>query len=213
MTTASQNAQARSKISLYEVLFSLTVGFAVAGVVLAHDLILWPFVPIYRALSPKLLAYPGGLNLASDIAFVATALMYWAFAWLLLRSVAGSPLTRRFLSFWSGAVLFIAPWLCWVLMAAAARYSLVGDILLAIEAAICTFSVFYLPRRARGLGWHVWFIVALNWCVWVWVFWRGIPSHAATLIPAVAALSSVTWLCGFAAKYGSESGADSVANA
>ncbi len=119
--------------------------------------------------------------------------MYAALVLLLRGSSARSRLTQTFLQSWFGVVAFAAPWLCWLLMAAG--HSLVGGALLAVETAICAFSAFYLPRKTRGLGWHVWFIVALNWCVWVWVFWRGIPSHAATLIPVVAAVSSVTWLC------------------
>jgi hypothetical protein len=183
--------KSRPRLTLYEVLISLTLGFGIAGPVLAHDLILWPFVPIYRALSP-VLTYPGGLNAASDIAFAATGLMYAAFVLLVLRSSARSSLTQRFLSSWSGVVLFVAPWLCWMSMAG---HLPIADTLLAIETGICTFGVFYLTRKPSGLGWHVWLIVVLNWCVWGWFFWRGIPSHAATLIPVLAAVSSVTWLC------------------
>jgi hypothetical protein len=191
MTKGSKSL--KSNLWFYEVLLSLSLGLAVAGVVIVRDLILWPFVPIYRALSP-VLTYPGGLNLATDIAFVSTALMYAAFIWLVLHASARSPLTQHFLFSWSGSVLFVAPWLSWMLMAAG--HSLVGDALLAIETAICTFSACYLPRKSRGLDWHVWFIVTLNWCVWAWAFWRGIPNHAPTLIPIAAALSSVVWLLG-----------------
>ena len=99
------------RLGLYEALLSLTLGFGVAGVVLAHDLILWPFVTINRFLTPILLHH-GGLNLAAEIAFVATATTYAAVVFLLLHFSARSSLTQNFIHSCSGPVLFVVPWLC-----------------------------------------------------------------------------------------------------
>ena len=179
------------RLGLYEALLSLTLGFGVAGVVLAHDLILWPFVTINRFLTPILLHH-GGLNLAAEIAFVATATTYAAVVFLLLHFSARSSLTQNFIHSWSGPVLFVVPWLCWLFMAAA--YSLVAYALLALETAICTFSAISLRRKTRVLGWQLALIVVAHWGLWIWLFWRAIPNHAAVLIPGAATVSSVAWL-------------------
>jgi hypothetical protein len=179
------------RLGLYEALLSLTLGFGVAGVVLVHDLILWPFVIINRFLTPILL-HQGGLSLSAGIAFTATASAYAAFVFLVLHFSARSSLTQNFIRSWSGLVLFVAPWLCWLLMAA--PYSPAVYVLLALETAVCTFSAFCLRRKTRGLGWQLTLIVVTHWGLWIWLFWRGIPNHAVILIPGSAAVSSVAWL-------------------
>jgi len=191
MTMEPVRPRLRLGLGLYEVLVSLTFGFGVAGVVLAHDLILWPFVTISRFLTP-ILPHPGGLILGAEIAFTATASTYAAIIFLVLLFSARSSLTQKFIHCWSGPVLFVAPWLCWMLMAAA--YSSAVYVLLALETAICTFSAFYLRRKTRGLGWQLTLIVVTHWGLWLWLFCRGIPNQAAILIPGAAAVSSVVWL-------------------
>ena len=179
-----------NRIFLVVVLVSLTLGFVAAGIIVVYGITLWPFVPISHYVTAFLT--PGaGLRSAADTAFLVTAMVYSAIIavpFLLLSRLATS---QRVLVRWAGVVMLIAPPLSWFVMSA--LHSPFVYLLLTLEIGVSSFAVFYLSTGSTAFRWQLGLIALVHWGSWIWLFWHGIPSHAATLIPGVAAFSFVMW--------------------
>lgn len=180
-----------TRASIYGVFVSLTIAMAALGILVANELVSYPFLPIQNILIRAFPGY-GGLNLATGIAFLLTAMLYAVCIFVLLRLTARTSLTRGFLRFGSGAVVLAAPLACWFLMVAG--YPPVAYLLLAAETAFGIFSIYYLLGKTGSFGPHVALILALHSGIWIWMFWRAIPNPVAVLIPALATAASVTWV-------------------
>jgi len=178
------------KISPYKVFVSLALGFGVAELVLARELILWPFVPINDVLI-RTLSVQNKLRTASELAFLITSGFYAGCLLLLLHVSARTSFTRNFLGIGSLALLCGTPLVCW--LSVGPDYPVHVNILLLLETVFSIFSIFYLPRKLGRASWHLGFILATHYALWIWLFWWRIPSRPAILIPGFAALSSAVW--------------------
>lgn len=168
-----------------QLFLSLAIGSGMAAVFAAQDMILWPFKPIKEGLS-DVFHVDSSLSVASGGALWITGGLYAACLFTLLRFLARTPLSRT-VSRCSQFLSLTIPALTWFLVASGIPP--VAYVLLVIETVICSFGVFYLPRRHEGSGWYLALIVVIHFVLWTWLFWRRVPASAATFIPIVGALS------------------------
>lgn len=170
---------------------SLALGFGVAGVILARELILWPFVPIYQYLA-RTLPQHAGLRRASEIAFLATGGFYAGCVFALLRLCARTHFAVRFQRSSARAMIYALPLVSWLLIRQ--DYPTLFTLLLLIETVLGISIVLYLFRKLARISWPLVFLIVTHYTFWIWLFWRKMPIAPAILIPGFSGLAWLVWL-------------------